>query len=416
MLFDINNYNLILAVITYFLLIVALFTIFKNFVVSYADPLIYHLIWIASNLTFLVIYFESNNVTSDFYIIFISQLIYLVCIFFFFGKYLKRKNAVKAPDSYKNLSISKWQTIVTILFLCWLYSYGNFFLYALTTTNFSDLFSFRFQDLQGRDPIMRVMNASSIFLNFFLFYGIQNKIRTTTCYFTIVIMLVIAVLSGGRSAVLNLIFSAGAYTVLYSRVLNQLKIKKINKLSILLIVLGSIFSIIVSGFYAEEFSLLDGATTMFNRIFASSDGLEYYFNYVDNNNFHTGFYEYFMSIFGFYLKSIFGIDYKNIGWQLIDLASGTELTFAQGPNYTFLLQGIVINKCFLPIYTVLVCWVVSRLRYLTVGNVAYTPFKFAILSISFLIPVDLEYFVFMLLSLTVVYSLFVYPLMSLKKT
>lgn len=418
MLFDIFKYNIPLALGFFALSFCFLMILFKKYITSLADPLIYHILWLSSQATFLVIYAE-RNLTSLYYSIFlITLVVYIISLVFFFSIYSVKKNNIIIKykrDIRQNdyFSHKKWDVVLFVLFTLYLYSNKARFEYILNCKSFAELALYRFAELQGRDPLERILSNSVSIMFFFLFRCIHKDIRRKLSYTIILFVLLIGIITGGRGTMLSLIFSIGAYVFYYYHEINRRIIVKLNKLSVFFVILAIVFASIISSLYDAENSLSEGFLIIFNRVFAAPDGIEYYLKYSGDEHIKTGFFPYFLSVFGIYIKNMFGIEYKNIGWQLTELAVG-EVSFAQGANFTLLLQAIVFNPYITPIYAIVIAWIVSRLRYLYSRNNLYAPMVFVASAFSFGIAIDIETFFFVMISSIAIYLAIIYPIMKFK--
>jgi hypothetical protein len=418
MLFDIFNYNIPLALISYAFFSLFLLFMFRRFISNYADPLVFHILWLSSQASFFVIFAERREVGLMFIVFVFSLTTYLVSLSIFISLYDRRKLAIVQASSFCNpldlkISSTRWKLMVFTLFLLVLYSKKSFLEYALTCQSLSELFAYRFVDLQGRDPIERIFASASYFLNLFLFYGFHKGISKFVPVFCIFLLLIIGLASGGRSALIALIASFGTYVFYFSHEFKSRSIRNFNRVTLLLLSLAIVIAVFVTSFYDANATLKMGMLVIFNRVFAAPDGVEYYLNYAGEINIDMGLLPYFMSVFGLYVKNIFGVEVKNIGWQLTELAVG-DVSFAQGSNYTVLLQSVVFNYYFSPFYAAFAGWLVARLRYLYSVSSPLGLLYFVISSLSFVIATDLEYFIFLISSIIVIYFMFVYPILRFR--
>lgn len=418
MLFDIFEYNISLALFIYFLSLFLLFVIFKKQIITLADPLLFHLLWLSSQIAFFVIYAEHNLITSVYIIFVISLITYLSSLIFFTRYYAKlykkeKQTNIGNLNSSNVITIKRWRLIIIILVLLFLYSNSSFIQFALTAGNPAELFLYRFTELQGRVPSERILKISSYFLIFYIFLGLHIGIHRKLSISLIVLILIFDLAAGGRSALITMLGSAGAYIFIFKSKINKSFIKKFNVISIFLLIFSIIIAMLVSSFYETDATFQTGALVIFNRIFAAPDGIEYYLNNSGESKIQSGLFPYFMSIFGIYVKGLLDIDYKNIGWQLTELVVG-EVSFAQGANYTFLLQSVVFSIFLAPIYSAFVAWAISILRYVKFSSFKSAPLAFVSCLICFNIATDIEFFFFLLLSTLIVYYLVIYPLANFK--
>lgn len=418
MLFDIFEYNLELALITYAVVFILLFVFYKSLITSYADPLVFHLLWLSSQITFFVIYADKSGTSYVYFLFLMSIISYTFALFLFCKHYEKVKvritnYAVRDQQALYVLAINKWRTIVGLLLLTYIYSVNGFISYALRSTNLSDLFLYRFIDLQGRVPLERVLNSSIYFLLFFLIYGIHHGLHKTISKLLIFIILLIGLISGGRATLFVFISFVGTYIFFFSHIIKEKFFRKFNAISVALMVISLIVAALVSSFYEANATVESGFVTIFNRVFAAPDGIEYYLKYTGEKNIGSGVIQYLLSVFGIYAKTIFNFDYKNIGWQLTELVVG-DVGFAQGANYTLLLQAAVLNIYLAPFYAIAIAFTVAWLRYSFSRIFILVPFMFLMAMSSFMIAMDLETFVFHILSVSLVYICFIFPVLKLK--
>lgn len=417
MLFDILNYSIPVAISAYIGFLVLFYLIFRQFITNLIDPLIFHILWLSSQATFFIIYAEKYN-PSVFYFIFSLSLIgYIISLRIFIQYYAIQKNKqIKSKNHLATFKISqsRWRIIVIILLLLDLYSKKSFFQYAESCNSISDLFLYRFIDLQGRDPVERILSATNFFLYLFLFHGIRNRQNKYFIYSIIIVINVINIIAGGRSALIELILFTGTYIFYFSNGIHRKSIIKLNKLAILFVAIALFVAVIVSSYYEKETTIQSGFMIVFNRVFAAPDGIEYYLKYSGEDHIKTGIIPYLISVFGIYLKNIIGLSVKNIGWQLTELAVGS-VDFAQGSNYTIMLQAVVFNYYIAPLYAAVIGWAVAKLRYINSAKESVIPYFYAMSSIAFVIATDLEYFVFLFLSVLIIYLVFIYPAIRIKK-
>jgi hypothetical protein len=418
MLFDIFEYNIPLALGFFTLSFCVLMLLFKKYITSLADPLIYHILWLTSQTTFLVIYAERNSTSVYYFIFLITLVVYIISLVFFFSIYNAKKNNIikkhKLELQQNNyFSHKKWDLVIFVLFVLYLYSNKARFEYILKCRSLAELALYRFVELQGRNPLERILGNSVPIMFFFLFRYIHKNIRKKLSYAVILFVLLIGIITGGRGMMLSLIFSIGAYVFYYYHEINHEFITKLNKLSVISVILAMIFASIISSMYQTESSVNEGFMIIFNRVFAAPDGIEYYLKYSGDEHIKTGIFPYIFSVFGIYIKNLTGIEYKNIGWQLTELAIG-EVSFAQGANYTLLLQAIVFNIYTTPIYAIAIAWIVARFRYLYTRNNLFAPMVFVSSAFSFSIAYDLETFIFFMISSIAIYLVVVYPIIKFK--
>lgn len=418
MLFDIFNYNITLALSSLISLFFVFFLIFKKFITTLADPLVFHLIWLSSIGTFFVIFFEKYNIDSDYLILLNSYFIYIFSLVIFFYLFHKSNTAFKKENiSYlcpPLFAKRKLLLLIIISFIVFLFSQKGFLAYAFKSSNISELFLYRYVNLQGRDPFSRVAFEATPFFLLFNFYSIHHKLYKKTSLLFIFFYLIISIVSGGRSSLINLILSIGFYIFFFQESIRNSTFRKINLITIFCGFIAILTATLVTSFYPETNEINSASNVIFNRIFASADGVEYYLKYNASSHLQSGLVPYLYSIFGIYIKYLTtDIEIKNIGWQLTELVIG-NVTFAQGANYIFLLQAIIFSKYLAPIYTFLIALFVAKIRYCFVRNRKIIPLLYALSSLAFSLPLDIEYFFLQLLSIIILYLLLYLPIISLR--
>lgn len=418
MLFDIFNYDITTAVISYIAACSLLMLFFNKHITSIADPLFYHILWVSSQIAFFAIYLQAYGPNTAYLSFVITLAAYISTLWFFCAIY--KKNSANKRDitvlHLKSLTTyinDRWSVLAITLLALYLYSNKSFLEYALTCTTPQELFLFRFLDLQGRDPIERILKVSTYFLYFFLFTSIHTGKNRATSGSIIAIMLILAIASGGRSAIISFIISLGAFLFLHRFGLGK-KTKNILNIAIGALYISAIFlAATVSSFYSDGDSLSNGMLIVFNRIFAAPDGVEYYLKFNGTEKIDSGIIPFLNSIFGIYLQNIFGMPYKNIGWQLTELAVG-DVNFAQGSNYTVLLQAIVLNQYIAPIYGAIAGLLVARIRYINPRKPHQFFLGYTTSLLCFNLAIDIEYFILLMISAITVYLFTIIPIFKLK--
>ena len=172
-------------------------------------------------------------------------------------------------------------------------------------------------------------------------------------------------------------------------------------LGVFIIFLGLILAAFVSSHYADG----HGVDIVLNRIFASADALDYFLRFNAEEHISSGLQPFFYSFLGVYLQYIIpDFHYTNIGTQLINLALGYKVSFAQGPNYIFLLQAYVFGVIFSPIYLLIISILYVKSRMLCYQKCSkHNMYKYFIFMSTPGILADLETSFFALLSGTAVY-------------
>ncbi|GGE55684.1 hypothetical protein EV200_10310 [Pedobacter psychrotolerans] len=410
MLFDITNYN---QYVLFFSLIFFLgggVYLFRSNYVSIIDPITMHLIWMAGHLAFLCGYMFKNGVSMLPAFFFLNMLLYtFVYKFFLKRNTIKLFSRKKADDLFKK--INRIKIIFIVLLILNIISKINFFKFILSNPDVSSWFMYRFTDMQGRDPLFRILATSSIiFLLFytFLLFAVMKRWR----YFVVIAygsIIALEVVAGGRSILIGVIFSLGLGIFYFSDYFKITEIKKFTNRSLFFVMLAVLAAILVTSFYSSDYSVKDGFSIVTNRFLAAGDGLEYYMNYDGLHKIKSGLGEYIYSIFGIYIKRFTGEEYKNVGLQLSELVLG-ELEFTQGSNYTFLLQTMVLGYQFFFIYVPIIAYLSAKLRTVKFKSISFLPLSFFLSSTSYVLSEDIEYWVLLMISGLLVFYFVIYPI------
>lgn len=373
-----------------------------------------HIIWIAGHLAFLTGYMFKNGI-SLLPLFFFSNMVLYVFVY----KFCLKKASVKLFSKERGKALQsktkKIKYIFLILLVLNIVSKINFFKFILANQNVSSWFLYRFTDMQGRDPLLRILATSSaIFLLFYVFilFAVLKKWKAFViiAYGTIILLEVVA---GGRSILIGVIFSIGLGVFYFSDYFNISDIKKFTRKSIFFVLIAVLTAIIVTSFYSDEYSLSDGLSIVTNRFLAPGDGLEYYMNYDGLHKIKSGFGEYIYSIFGIYIKRFTGEEYKNVGLQLSELVLG-DLEFTQGSNYTFLLQVMVLGYGSFIFYVPFIAFCTAKLRAINFKSLSLLPLSFFLSATSFLLPEDIEYWFLTIISGFLLFYIVIYPINRFK--
>lgn len=399
-MFDINIYNLEVAYFLFFFFMFFNIILFHDRLSSLCDPLIYHLVWISTVISFLFVYVIKYGLSSSWFFFFLCILFYLIFLYFLHPKVFTRVH----KDSQDKTVFTSYKLLV-ILLLIFIYSKKDMFLYFLN----NDIYMwplYRYQDLQGRDVLSRILSTGFsqifiyvIFLN--LFFTNKFKILTMMLLFFYVSLGLVA---GGRSTMLTVILSFGGFFYVHYQSLKEKKYK-INFSVIVLLSISILMVVLVSGLLLGDVN--KGIGIFVNRFFANADGIEYFIRYDGFNALSSGVKPYLESVFGIYINQLFPVEIKNVGWQLSELVYGHELNFAQGANYSLGLQVAVLGYYFLPVYLIIIVLIIRFLRSSTVffsGN--YSGLIAFLLSFNaYTITTDVEYFVFKFISILICFVL-----------
>jgi hypothetical protein len=415
MYFDINNYNPIVLVLSFLLVIAFLLIYFRNNFISIIDPLVLHIIWIASHLAFLFAYI--NKIGPSYLSLFFvfNTIFYIV----FYKLFLINKNLKKSCNPPEEYNLIKTKYIFIALVVINLISKINFFSYALENRDLASWLLYRFIEKEGRNPLFRILSTASIvYLCYYTFLlVIIKKSWKIICISCLILILLIDVFAGGRSIMLNVIFNLGLSLFFFKDYVSN-KIKSRFDLSTIVFILIALMSAItISAFMGSNNGFEDGYKIMLNRIFAAGDGLEYYMTYDGMKYIPSGVSEFVNSVFGIYLKHITGINYKNFGLQLSELMTGNSFDVTEGVNFTFLLQVMVLGYPSFIIYIPIIAFITSKLRFLNFKDKKLMPLSFFLSSTSFYLPLDVEFWILNIISGVLFFLIFIYPIskISLKK-
>ena len=413
-MFNINNYNITLLYGVMLTVAICLLLLYRNKVTSIVDPMFYHIVWVSGNLALLVGYIDAYGVStlSLFFItIFIAYLGLLAV--FLENKDERRRRTTNLYIVYKNKS-HRLFVVYIVVSLLFFVSKIDFILFAATHAPIEWVL-YRFEDLQGRNPILRILEISSetFFVYFsFVFIFFIKKYRLLV-FSVLLAYIAIKLVAGGRSTLLSLLFSLGFFIFFHFGDFNRRFVKKLNAVSILLFPLIIGVAILISSFFRSDATLADGFFIIANRMMASGDGLEYYMKYNGLENIDSGIGSYVLSVFGIYLKNIVDVEYKNVGWQLTELAVGT-VGFAQGSNYTFPLQIMVLGYVFAPLYLIVLVVLITRLRRILSHRLYLIVLFYYISYRSMGIVGDIEYWVLTMLSGLFLYTIVLLPVLRFK--
>ena len=410
-MFDINNYNIValfsIIIVFTFLIIVYL----RNKISSVLDPLMYEIVWLSSNISFLIVFSFTKGVNPFAVIFLFSFLLYIVLL----NKLLISNKTRYYKRVLIHINTKKTFLVYIISVILLIYAKQDVFIY-MKENDFLHWFLYRFVDLQGRNPILRIINmgVTPIFLYLSFFYIFLLKKYRIFIFSILLSYTAILVLAGGRSSLLSVLLSFGVFLVIHRNIYGKSTVKKINLYSSFFVFLALLFIIGVSTMYHPDYSYTDGIKIFLNRIVANADGLEYYMLYDGYSHIKSGFFPYILSFLGIYLKGPLGIDYKNIGQQLSELVVGHPLSFAQGANYTLPLQVVVFGYYLYPVYVLASSLIVVKMRNMTEStSLSKNILIFFLISTSFGVVHDLEYFTLKVISFFIVYILFFYPILNI---
>lgn len=411
-MFDINNYDKTLILFCYIISSVLILFLFRKKISSIIDPLVNHCVWISAHFTFLIAYIAKYGISYWALFFLFILLVYVAC----FNYLLVPLSNDKFESKYNSLIHVLFEKKRTLCFLYWLivlltfYSQIDFFMYAVDSSSVASWFLYKFVDLQGRDPLLRIL-GTGITPFFYLFSFINifiYKERAKTAIFIIALFCLIQIFAGGRSSMLHLLFSIGTFILYFRPAFPEKTIARINRVGLVAIIVSLVVASAVSSFYSEDYSMLDGFQIIINRLVAAADGLEYYMKYNGEEKLPTGIWQYFLSVFAVYVKGLLHIDYKNVGTQLTELVQG-DVEFAQGANYTIFLQVIVLGYYFSLFYVPLLTALSAKFRNNRTTSIRKLSLSYFFVSNAFTCITDLEYFVLVIISGVICYSLFIWP-------
>jgi len=410
-MFNITNYN----TVALFIVLIINFTLIsfylKNKITSIIDPLVYEILWLSSNISFLLV-FSFQYGFNPFSIIFLFS-------FFLYIFILKKQLISNNVRYFKKVKIvinkNKIFLVYVMSLALLLYSKVDLFIYMIEN-DFSHWFLYRFVDLQGRNPILRIINIGvvPVFLYISFLYIFFLKKYKFIISLLLIGYIILLLLGGGRSSLLSIIFAFGIFLIMHRNIYTKKELSKINIYSSIFVFISILFIIVISSMYKTDSVFMDGVNIFLNRVMANADGLEYYMRYNGYDNIQSGFFSYIMSFLGIYIKRILDIDYINIGQQLSELVVRHSLDFAQGSNYTLPLQVMVFGYYFYPIYVVLISLVVIKMRNQLISNSFSKNIRiYYLLSLSFGPIHDLEYFMLRIISCILIYFIFFYPILNI---
>ncbi len=416
-MFDITNYNLFVVLYTFLICFLLLYFLFKNKFVVFFDPLVYHLIWLSSHFAFFVAFLLKYGFDL---LLFLFIIVFCEYVFFLFI-FIKKINISNSITYNAKLNISDFKlsyVFLTSVFLIFISKIEV--LSYLLTHNLIEWPLYRFVRLQEGNPILKIIEYGVTPIYFYLtFYILFLKKNKKLKFASIVILfyfIFLGIVSGGRSMLISLVLQIGTFVYFHRMDISTKMLAKLRITAFIFILFGLVTSSIVSYFYIinSEKSLIDGFSIIFNRIFANADGLEYYLLYDGYSKIESGLIPFIYSFLGIYLKRISDTEYKNIGHQLTELVIG-PVDFAQGSNYTIFLQSAVIGFYLLPIYIILLTYLIAKMRNLVPSEkISINLLKYFFVSNAFIPPTDLEFFTFNFLSFMILYIFIFFPILKLK--
>ncbi|WP_305037029.1 oligosaccharide repeat unit polymerase [Pedobacter sp. SYP-B3415] len=309
----------------------------------------------------------------------------------------------------------KVKAIFVLISLTFFFSKLPFFQYAIANPSVGTWFLYRFVDLQGRDPFFRILSTGAeVYFYLFSFMLIfLLKTWRKRALILVILALLIGVMSGGRSSVLGGLLYLGTFIFYFNKYFKRKFIQRVNHIGVILVVASLSLAAVISSLYEADASVTDGFKILVNRFIAVGDGLEYYMLYNGPEKIPSGPGQYFLAVFGVYVKGFTNLEYKNVGTQLVELVVG-DVSFAQGSNFVFPLQAVVLGRYawifYVPLMALTVCW----LRRSRSRSFVFLPLSFFFCYHCFTIATDIEYGLLCFISGMLVYFIIIFPVLKLK--
>lgn len=409
-----DKYNAYILCLSVLIPSIIIFILFRKRISSLIDPIVFHILWCTSALALVFGYFSSEGVSIDGLLFISVYLFYLLGLFFFLDDKPLRKEVL-----VKELTETKLKLFFASLLLN-LFSRYDFFLYAIDNPSIIEWFLYRFKQIEGRNVVQYIFQVGA--RPFFIYYslGVFFSKPRWRVYIIVCLLfnLALDVLAGGRSSVISLLLTFGYYVYFFKSVISVDIVRKVNLYGVLLLSLALFVGALVTTFYKQDGTLIDGSFAIINRLLAAGDGLEMYLTNNASLYINTGFIEYIKSVFGIFIKRLVDIQTKSVGWQLYELEYGISVPFSVGPNYILPLQAFVLGKLFIIPYSLIIAYLVAflrgnRLKKLLITNPSLS---FILGLLSFEPALDMELFVLTLSGCLFVYFFFFYPISKFKFT
>ncbi len=401
-MFDINDYGVGAAYSSYAAIFVLCMVIFRRKYNSLLDPLVYILLWASSILAFLIVYIIKRGLS-----VYVAQ--FLLPMLVFLGlSYVLLKDVGRARSKQTNVilfsSLEIWGAM-TFLALLQLVSFSRFIAFA-RSYDFLTWFAFRSLSRGDYSTLERLLGlGSGMLLIYFCFYAIIIRKRFEAyAWFLLLSFVLLDTVSGGRSSLVGIFLGAGAFLFFHRREVEPKLVRRVNKLAPIAAIASIMLMILVTSVSGYDLSLADGAADVMNRLIANADGLHYYLTYHAEQHITSSPLEYFKSVFGIYFKYLTGENYKNVGWQLNEMVKG-QLDTVEGTNFILPLQAIVFGQGFGQLLVVAVTIIFAKLRSIAPASAAQAPMAFYLVAISYMLIVDVEYFVYQVIAGVLVYLL-----------
>jgi hypothetical protein len=417
-MFDIDNYNSYLLYGIYPVIVLVLFFAFRRRLFLLFDPLGMHLIWISSYFVLAILMMERGGLQMVMCVLFFMINAYYLSWLWFFLRPVKVKVVAGKYDTGDQyvfnrsiIGLAYW--VVTAIYFV---SQFPFFRYALSVGSLVELPLYRFVGLQGGEPIFRTLVTG--IHPFFIYFSLVRIIFIPgvkkVTWLLLLVTTLLAAIGGGRSIFLLVFLYVCGFVYSHRACIDRRFTLTVNRVTPVVLMAVIAVAMLVSSFYENDGS---GVLNIINRIPATADGIEYYVKYNGYDNVHSGPIEFIQSVFGLYIKTFAGdsFNYKNIGHQLAELASGSDLQFAQGPNFSLSLQVMVLGFYWFPVYLMLLAYLAAKMRNYDVSDFRKMPLQFFLSVNAFLLPGDLEYGIYVLLCGMVMYFFVVRPTFLLKR-
>ncbi|MGR5431123.1 O-antigen polymerase [Vibrio astriarenae] len=387
-MFNLAEFDVQYLGLWFFLIYAFLFTIFRSRTSGLYDPLNYHFVWLSSVFSVVLhsVIFEGSVYS---YVALISMSFYILLIWILLkGIDLTGKNYVYC---YSNFHL-------IIVLLVWVLSKYSAFLYIFTNPPDTWVL-YLYEILQGRGVLQRIVEVGiQPVLLFVLFNVIIFNERKAFAIFSLAFFVFFNSLLGGKATFLNVIVYFLFFAFFYKRYFEH-RIVKFYPI-IILVIVSSVVSMLFVFMLLFDLSFISAVNKFANRVFANGDGFHYYVKYQAWDKLDAGFLAFLKSIFGVYLKGPLGFDYKNVGWQLSEIASSRRLDFAQGANYNITLQVYImglLGSVVAPIILAISVFIFRKLLFYRSLHI-YT-FSISVLMFNFV--VDFEYALFSFVAITV---------------
>ncbi|MGF7216828.1 hypothetical protein GGR92_002995 [Spirosoma lacussanchae] len=397
-----EKYNVYILFASFMSLATVLIWRYYKKIGSLIDPLVLHLISIASILSLLIGYIHTNNFSFDSLFFLLVYIIYVPFLYIF----LKNRKNENFPDLELNKNRLYVSYFVSLLLV--LYSRYDFILYAYDKS-FLEWFWFRFKLIEGRNPLQYICRlGGTSFFYYYSFTLIRKKNLTRVFLLAVLlVILIIDILSGGRSSMINLLISYGLYLYKYPANISVKYLRRINLIGILSVLVSILLAVVVTAMYDKESSIEQGLGSIINRILAAGDGLEMYLVNDADRFIDSGIFEYIKSTFGIFVTGFFGIPTKSLGWRLYELDKGYDTLNSVGPNFLLALQVAVIGKYLILPYVVLSAYITAKFRDLNIKG--HEPINYAVSVNCFYISTDIEFATLIYVSTIAIYMIFFLP-------